>query len=463
MANWAPEARRNPVRENPSLVCDGLFVYPREKDVYMAEVKKTKQRWDSIDPARWMTKNFTRTTEGFLTGRAIVTSVGVFTYKNKDGTTSRELRLPEEVFGRDSLETLLLKPVCMGHPKEKVTPENVAKYQIGSLGNNPSSTVQNRNYDGYTPVDQLTDGFHLAIDMTINEGGAIEDVLNGSRALSMGYECDLELAEPGSVWCGMEYDGIQRNIRYNHCAIVDAARAGDAAKINLDSADFGVAEELLGVRLDSVDAVLINNKGAGPKPQEGKVMANLKKINLDGVEYEGEEKLIQSYIDQKKRADNADSALAASKEDHRKALSALEADRDASKDRADKAEKELKELREKADDPKRFDAAISAKLSLLGAATKAGVECKDEMSDQDIKKAVILSVNPAAKLDGKDEVYVDARFDAALEQLEEQTDSEARPIISDSVNGPSRTDSMQSWQKMVNDLKAQSRGQTKSA
>jgi hypothetical protein len=181
--------------------------------------RKQVRRFDSLDPARWMTVPFTRTTEGFLTGRAIVTGVGVFTYLNKDGSTTRELRLPEEVFSSESLASMKLKPVTNGHPDEKVTPENMRDFTVGSLGSNPSSTVQERSFDGYTPFEKLTDGFHVAIDMTVQRADAIEAVLNGKRALSMGYECEFESAEPGSVWCGMEYDGIQRNIRYNHCAV----------------------------------------------------------------------------------------------------------------------------------------------------------------------------------------------------------------------------------------------------
>jgi hypothetical protein len=184
-----------------------------------------------------MTTPFTRTTEGFLTGRAIVTSIGVFTYRNADGGSSRELRLPEEVFDTESLATMKLKPVTNDHPTDKVTPDNTQELAVGALGSNPTSTVQERTWDGYTPWEKLTDGLHVAIDMTVNRADAIEDVLNGKRALSMGYECEIEKAEEGSTWLGMAYDSIQRKIRYNHCAIVDTARAGDAAIIHLDSAD----------------------------------------------------------------------------------------------------------------------------------------------------------------------------------------------------------------------------------
>jgi hypothetical protein len=193
----------------------GLFLLPWS--VMVAKVK----RYDSLDPGRWMATPFTRTTEGFLTGRVIVTNIGVFAYRNADGSVSHELRLPEEVFNSESLDSMKLKPVTNDHPSEKVTPANIKELAVGSLGSNPTSTVQERTWDGYTPPEKLTDGLHVAIDMTINQADAIEDVLNGKRSLSMGYECEIEKAGEGATWLGMAYDTIQRKIRYNHCAIVD--------------------------------------------------------------------------------------------------------------------------------------------------------------------------------------------------------------------------------------------------
>jgi hypothetical protein len=420
------------------------------------QTAKTVKRLDALDPSRWMTIPFIRTPEGFLTGRAIVTGVGVFTYLNKDGSITRELRLPEEVFSGASLDTMKLKPVVNSHPDELITDGNVKKYQVGSLGSNPSSTVQERNYDGFTPWDKLTDGFHVAIDMIINEADAINDVLNGKRALSMGYECEVETVEPGSVWCGVAYDCIQRNIRYNHCAIEDAARAGDAARIRMDSADFGPG-----------DAVQINHKDASgadpsPKPEEGKNMG-MKKINLDGVEYEGEEKLIQFYQDQKKRADAAEKDLEKARTDGveaKTAASKMEAERDALKDRADKAEKELKEAKDKALDPKRLDEAVNARIVLFDAAERAGVEVKDGMTDLEIKKAVITTMYPSAKLDGKDEVYIAARFDAAVENLDAHADGESRAVFGGGVSpASSRNDAAVARQRMIENLKARSRGE----
>jgi hypothetical protein len=411
--------------------------------------KKTVKRLDNFEPGLWMTRPFERTSEGFLAGRAIVTNVGVFAYRNTDGSVSRELRLPKEVFSRESLDSMKLKPVVNNHPTEKVTDENIQKYQVGSLGSNPSSETQEMLWGERTPPDKLTDGYHVAIDMVINKSDAIEDVLNGKRSLSMGYECDVEMAQPGSKWLGMEYDCIQRNIRYNHVAIVDAARAGDAARI----------------RMDGVGAVLINHMDAtgrnpSPKPNQEVTTMGMRKINLDGVEYEGDEKLIDSYVSEKKRADAADKALEVAKADHAKALSTMEVDRDAHKDRADKAEKDLKEAKDQAMDPKRIDEAVKAKVLLMDAADRAGVEVKDGMSDTEIRKAVIMAMYPAAKLDGKDEVYISARFDAAVEDLNRKADGESREVLGGGTPSASgRSDSAAAYRRMVDRMKSHSRGE----
>jgi hypothetical protein len=399
-----------------------------------------------------MTTAFTRTPEGFLTGRAIVTSVGVFSYRNADGTVTRELRLPEEVFARDSLESMKLKPVANDHPKEKITAENAKVYQVGSLGNNPSDWVD--SYGVRFPEDQNrgahgSDGFHVAIDMTITQADAISDVNAGKVALSMGYECDIEPAQPGAVWCGMSYDCIQRKIRYNHCAIVDVARAGDAARI----------------RVDGVDAVQINQSGNSPRTNPEVVKMGMKKINIDGVEYEGEEKLVQSYAEQKNRADNAEKSLEKLKADHGKAVSSLEGERDALKDRSDKLEKELKEAKDSAADPKKINEAVNARLLLIDAATRAGISVKEDMADVDIRKAVIMAVYPSVKLDGRDDAYITARFDAAVEDLDARADGESRSVFGGESpaagGGVDRKDSVTARQRMIDRLQAASRGDKK--
>lgn len=381
-------------------------------------------RFDNIDNSQWMTIPFERTNEGFLRGRAIVTSIGIFTYKRKDGTVQRELRLPEEVFSLSTLNSMKLKPVTLNHPTEFVTIDNADKLQVGSLGDNPSWTKEweHRNWE------EVTDGINCAIDMIITKKDAIDAVLNGKQALSMGYTCDLEAAQPGAAWCGIEYDFIQRNIRYNHCAIVDAARVGDNAKIEL--------------RADSEDAVL-EDMVFYKKTDGGTQM--LKKINLDGIEYEAEAEVIKALqradekakkaeedaCEQKKAMDKKVADLEDKEKELEKRISELEAERDSAKDKADSLEKDLEKAKADSADPKRLDEAVKAKMELLHNAEKANVEVKADMSDMDIKKAVIASQFPNAKFDGKDDVYIQARYDATVEMLEERNDAKNRQVTSD--------------------------------
>lgn len=407
---------------------------------------KAVQRFDYFDAPTWLTQPFTRTSEGFLRGRAVVTNVGVFTYRNADGTTHTELRLPEEVFAGDSLDSLKMKPLTNNHPSELVTPENVKQYQVGSLGDNPGTTTQIKGWDGYNRSTELTDGYHVAIDMCIVEDAAINDVTNGKRALSCGYTCDLEKAPDGAKWCGVSYDYIQRNIRYNHVAIVDSARAGDEAKIRMDSGAW---------ILDSNQ----NSKGGNEL---------MKTIKLDGVEYQAEAPVIVALTQANERADKAEKDVETAKTD----ASKITADRDTQKERADKFEKELADLKGAAPDQVKIDQAVDAKLRLLKGASLAGVEIKADMKDPDVRKAVIQAVFPSANLDGKDEVYVQARFDGAMDMLEEasKNDTQTKTLITGQVlpvgnkdhqDGKDVVNADSARLKMVTDLNAASRGESK--
>lgn len=407
-------------------------------------------RYDNIDNSQWMTIPFERTNEGFLKGRAIVTSIGVFTYKRKDGTVQRELRLPEEVFSLKTLNSMKLKPVTLNHPAELVTIDNADRLQVGSLGDNPSWTKEweHRNWE------EVTDGINCAIDMIITKKDAVDAVLNGKQALSMGYTCDLEIAEPGAAWCGIDYDFIQRNIRYNHCAIVDSARAGDNARIEL--------------RADSEDAVLEDIVLQKHKKNDG---GNdmLKKVNLDGIDYEAEETVIKALNSEKARADKAEKAekdaceekkamdkkvsdLEDKNKELEKRISALEAERDTAKEKADSAEKALEEAKKTALDSKAIDAAVNAKMELLRNAEKAKVEVKADMSDMDIKKAIINSAFPNAKFDGKDDVYIQARYDATVEMLEARADGSNRKFFSE-LPPESRADENDARNRMIARMK----------
>ena len=73
------------------------------------------------------------TSEGYLVDRPILTSVGIFEYTNPDGTIRRELRLPEEVFKKESLKSYKGKPVVITHDAGLITKENVHENAVGTI------------------------------------------------------------------------------------------------------------------------------------------------------------------------------------------------------------------------------------------------------------------------------------------------------------------------------------------
>lgn len=169
-------------------------------------------RLDSVPPL----SKATYTEEGYLKDTPILTSTGIFEYKNKDGSIRRELRLPEEVFDPDSLKSYRGKPIIITHDAGAITKDNVQRESIGTILS-----------DGYQ------DGSDVRAEIIIHNTDRMKQ--SGLKELSCGYHLDLE--ETPGVWEGQHYDAIQRNIRINHLALVFEARAGEQARLNIDGRD----------------------------------------------------------------------------------------------------------------------------------------------------------------------------------------------------------------------------------
>ncbi|SCU95521.1 conserved hypothetical protein [Cupriavidus necator] len=75
------------------------------------------------------------------------------------------------------------------------------------------------------------DGENTVGDVVVHDTSPIAA---GKKDLSCGYTLTLD-ETPGEC-NGRRYDAVQRNIRYNHLALVRAGRAGNA-RLNLDAAD----------------------------------------------------------------------------------------------------------------------------------------------------------------------------------------------------------------------------------
>lgn len=395
----------------------GLFDKSPSTPVQPVALKSvTREDWFQ-DSSDWMESKMEKTPEGYLTGRAKITNVGVFSYTGPDGKVTRELRPPEEVFHQDSLNSLSMKPLANDHPADLIDCSNIKDHQAGHIGS-----------------DCRTDSYCVSFPITVTDPQAVKDVEEGKRALSAGYVCDIE--NKAGVWMGVEYDCIQRNIRYNHVAIVDRGRAGDAAKLKMDSAGAICTD---------------GHKSQNPIQEDD---MNLKVVKIDGVEYSAEAKVIESLTKAeeqlKARSDESDKLT--------KEISTLKAKLDTATEENTKLKKDLDDA--KKTQPEQIEAAVKSKLVLMDTAAKAGVKIEDGMSDMDIRKAIILKASPTAKdkLDKADETYIMARFDSAVEQLStenkqrEDNLEQTGEFTHQDADNEQKADSGKAREKMVNEL-----------
>ena len=156
------------------------------------------------------------TEEGYLVDRPILTTIGILEYTNPDGTIRRELRLPEEVFKEESLQSYKGKPIIITHDAGLITKDNVHENAVGTILS-----------EGYRS------GNDVRAEIIIHDTDEMK--LAGLKELSLGYNLDLD--ETPGEWNGQPYDAVQRNIVINHLALVLEARAGEQARLNIDSRD----------------------------------------------------------------------------------------------------------------------------------------------------------------------------------------------------------------------------------
>lgn len=400
-------------------------------------VKKKCIRSDSADPviekgvARYDQGEFvggTMTTdEGFLKTTAITTRTGVFTYKNLDGSLRKELRHPDDVFQLISLNSMKMIPATNNHPVERLV----------------DSTSARRLQVGYTGENIRPDGKFVMAPIVVTDGDVIEQIKNGKNSLSLGYETDI-VKEDGE-YQGIQYDYRQTNIRYNHIAIVDNARAGESAKIKLDSAD-AVQEE--GCKEHNEDKKggksYTNKKTDSMNHSLKKRGGRMATFRLDNIDYEADQEVINHSAKLASRVDTLESNV-----------KTVENERDGFKAKLDSANEELKGLKDH-DVKKDIADGVKARVKLVSIANKALKEDEavkiDSMEDVDIKKAVILAKFPEAKLDSEDvtDAYIDARFDTAVELI---NDGDENAIAKQRNTVTPRTDSKDTGDKVADSRK----------
>jgi hypothetical protein len=369
----------------------------QSKDLMHIEVPRRLDSGQVVD--EWMYEPFVETEDGYLKGRAVVTNIGIFPYLI-GGEIENRLRLPEDVFDPASLDSLKMVPLTNDHPSEIVDASTIKDYQVGHLGSNIR-----------------TNGYAISADIVITDPETIALVKDGKVALSCGYFSAIE--DVSGVKFGQPFDSKQTGIRYNHVAIVDAGRAGEDAVMFADNAESFAC----GLKKDQTE-----------KPQDKPELDNnndnkeidmsYRKIMLDNKEVEVQESAADEILAIAKDRDSLEADKSVLETEKTK----LEAQVDVLEEEKKQLEKDNKELEESIDGL--VADKVTERVEVLAAASKAEVEVSNEDSVLDIKKKVILSKvedseELSAKLEDKGEVYVDARFDAVIESMEDAEEVEA--------------------------------------
>lgn len=424
------------------------------------------------------------TEEGYLVDHPILTSCGIFEYKNEDGSVRRELRLPEHVFSADSLKSYRGKPIIVTHDAGVVDKDNVEREQIGTILT-----------DGYQ------DGDNVRAEIIIHNTDKMMD--SGLRELSLGYDLDL-VEEPG-VWEGQPYDAVQTNIAINHLALVFKARAGEKARLNIDGSD---EPELKGGKANMKDKTTDNNAELTPeqlqeavalwkakKNAEAEVPAQVTdgasdtdpeagaasdggdvqdKDNADGESKPSGSSIEDKIASVKERRDKrgsgeepadmkaAQSVIGQQDEDLDVLMACLEkllsekadpkppetpvADKKddasgaANKDDCDGAKTDSSEDQSKSMNADAADDIIRQRLSICRIGDKLHLDGLEDKSIMEGKKAIIAKVLPSIRLDGRSKAYVDACYDLAVGEVNKRKDVSYQRQQMTTNPSPKRTD-----------------------
>ena len=334
---------------------------------------------------------------GFLHVELSVTKApAVFKYRNADGTIRREFRPAEHVFSADNVERMRKSQITLDHPPVKVTSRNVRRFSVG-------------HSDGSKSIESG----HFWTGGVITDDDAIASLKGGKSQTSAGYDCDVVFksgvhvdAEGGRH----PYDAIQTNHQHNHTALLEFGRA-----------------ETTGVSLDRMDAVQVTDednmpeekKTEGAKREDFLFMGGDKEkatVSIDGIDVELPIEKAKLISDARK----ADQAKA----------DALEAERDKARADLDEANEKLKNAKSEDD----INARVDARRELLDKAAtfvtdKAEFDALKSKNDDEIKRACIVAANPAVKLDGKSETYVEAMFDLLQPQHEDTMSRQGKALL----------------------------------
>lgn len=335
-----------------------------------------------------------RLADGYLVAEARCVRTGIQLYSGdevgkSDMAVVRVYRDGTQVFADASLQSFSHAPITVDHPADMVTAENWAKLAVGEV-----STAAKK------------DGEWVTLPLILKDAAAIQSVIDGKRELSAGYTCELDFT-PGVTADGQQFDAQQKNIKINHLALVDRARAGSKARIG-DGA-WGATP--------IVDAT-----------PEKETPMTLKTVTVDGIPVEVTDQgatvittLQQRIADAAKKASDSETAHAA-------VVAAKDKDiatRDA----------QIDDLKKKIVDGPALDKLVADRAILLDVARKIAKDIKfDGLDDAAIKRAIVTARLGDAAVKDKSADYINARFDILAEDAAKGAPDPFRTIVQNGLN-----------------------------
>ncbi|MHC5543236.1 DUF2213 domain-containing protein, partial [Singulisphaera rosea] len=259
-------------------------------------------------------------------------------------------------------------------PAEEFTPETVDSFRLLPIVDD--HTMLGPQEKGFVPAEAK--GVHGTTGETVDfEDGVLYATLkifsdtlakmieSGKTALSLGYRCIYEKAS--GIFDGQRYEYIQRNLRGNHLALVDAARC-DVAVLDNHMA------------FDHFDLALDNSKETNMAEETQKLEDRLKKAEdwiagrmaKDAEEEEMKKKQAEDEAAKEAEAKDAEEKEKAEKEAADKKARDEMSEEEKKKADEKKAEDEEKEKKESMDaaELKRVSAELKSVKAAMDSLTK---------------------------------------------------------------------------------------------
>ena len=315
------------------------------------------------------------TDEGFLCVPGRVSRTGIQQYLarelNLDGDPNRIVnvyRPEDEVFKDESLSSFDGSDITIEHPDALVNSKNYSKTSVGVVRG-----------------AARRDGEFTVCDLVVKDQRAIDAISRGKCELSAGYTAVYDQVA-GIAPDGTTYEFVQRDIKVNHVALVDRARAGNNARI-FDHLQGG----------NHMPVMITNDTGRQidvADPANAQVVAD------------AFDRLTQRVTDAEAKADKAE------------------------------AEKEATEEELEAEKTKSCDSAIAERVAAITTVTAAakrvvGDSFKCESMDTvEIMRTALAAKRPKLEWADKSPAYVQAAFDmlTTADESAQTTDTAAQLV-----------------------------------